>query len=91
MSNQRYTPELKDEIVGKKGWPLQEARIRRTEHLANSIPNSYIPYQYSNPFNPEAHIESTTKEIVTDFPNRLDAISIAVSTAGQVSGVSQGL
>ena len=82
------------EIVTEKN-PIdgtyQEARIRRTEYLANTIPNSYMPYQYGNPFNPEAHFESTAKEIIIDFPKGLDAVSIAVSTAGQVSGIARGL
>lgn len=69
----------------------QEARIRRTKYLAETIPGAYMPYQYGNPANPAAHVNTTATEILNDFTNGPDSVVIAVSTAGQITGIARGL
>ena len=69
----------------------QEARIARTRHLADTIPGAYMPWQYGNPWNAEAHLETTAREIFDEFDGGPDAVVAAVSTAGQITGIGTGL
>ena len=69
----------------------QEARIKRAHHLADTLPNAYMPWQYGNPRNPEAHIDTTALEILNDFPMAPDVLVASVSTAGQITGIGKGL
>lgn len=69
----------------------QEARIDRAKYLATTIEGAFMPYQYGNPHNPQAHSKSTAKEIMMDFPNGPDVLVTAVSTGGHISGISSEL
>lgn len=46
--------------------------------------------QFENPFNPQAHEDSTAAEIAADFPS-LDAFVAGVGTGGTITGVAKGL
>lgn len=71
---------------------FQEARIRRVRELADTIPKAFMPWQYGNPENPRAHEETTSVEILNDFPNGgPDVLVASVSTGGQISGTASGL
>ena len=70
---------------------FQEARIARVKHLAETIPGAYMPWQYGNPWNAEAHLETTAREICNTFDGGPDAVVAAVSTAGQITGIGTGL
>jgi cysteine synthase A len=54
--------ELTPKEKGMKG------SIAKAEELASEIENSWIPFQFSNPANIEAHREKTAMEILHDFP-----------------------
>jgi len=69
----------------------QEARIARAQHLAETIPGAYMPFQYSNPWNAEAHLDSTAQEIHDALDGGPDAVVASVSTAGQITGIGTGL
>ncbi|MDG2303081.1 MAG: cysteine synthase A [Candidatus Binatia bacterium] len=66
------------------------AAIARAEEIAAAEPNSFMPQQFSNPANPEAHRQTTAPEILEQFPN-LDAFVAGVGTGGTVTGVGQTL
>jgi len=57
--------------------------------------NAFMPQQFENPANPQAHAEHTAREILDALDHtgseRLDAIVAAVGTGGTVSGVGRAL
>lgn len=65
--------------------------IAEAEALAARIPGSWIPFQFSNPSNMEAHKKHTAMEILRDFPQGLDYIITGVGTGGHISGVAEVL
>ncbi len=65
--------------------------IDRAKQLQSENPGSWIPQQFENPANPEAHRNTTAREILADFPEGLDAIITGVGTGGHITGVAQAL
>ena len=63
--------------------------IARATELAEEIPNSWIPQQFTNQANVEIHKKTTALEILTDFPDGLDYIITGVGTGGHITGVAE--
>lgn len=77
--------ELTPRAEGMKG------SIARAMELKESMPGSWIPSQFDNPANPEAHIKYTAAEIIRDFPGGLDYLITGVGTGGHITGVGKEL
>jgi cysteine synthase A len=65
--------------------------IARAEELVASTPGAWMPQQFENPANIDAHVRSTAQEILADFPNGLDAIITGVGTGGHLTGCAKVL
>lgn len=65
--------------------------IARANELAAEIKNSFIPMQFSNPANPDAHRLTTAVEIADAFDNQLDALILTAGTGGTVTGTGEEL
>ncbi|MGE0077416.1 MAG: cysteine synthase A [Bacteroidales bacterium] len=65
--------------------------IAKAEEIIRTIPNTWMPMQFSNIANPEAHYTNTAKEIIADFPNGIDYLVAGVGTGGHISGVGKKL
>ena len=65
--------------------------IAKAEELAAEIPDSWIPFQFSNPANVNVHKERTAQEIVDDFPEGFDYLITGVGTGGHITGVAEAL
>jgi len=65
--------------------------IARAEELVASTPGAWMPQQFENPANIDAHVSSTAQEIWADFPNGLDAIITGVGTGGHLTGCAKVL
>lgn len=64
--------------------------IRRAIQLAREIKNSFIPQQFANKANPEAHRKTTAQEILRDV-GQVDIFIAGVGTGGTITGVGEVL
>lgn len=65
--------------------------IKKAKELAASIEGSFIPMQFDNPANPDAHRDTTAVEIYEAFDGSLDALVLTAGTGGTVTGVGEEL
>jgi cysteine synthase A len=63
--------------------------IEKAKSLAEETPNSWMPMQFDNEANLEAHRRYTAKEILSDFPDGLDYLITGVGTGGHISGCAE--
>ncbi len=64
--------------------------IAKAEALAAETPDAFLPRQFSNPHNPEAHELGTAQEILADLPQGgVDAFVAGVGTGGTLTGVGR--
>lgn len=63
--------------------------IDRAKELIAENENSWMPMQFDNPANIEAHKKFTAQEIITDFPDGLDYLITGVGTGGHISGSAE--
>ena len=77
--------ELTPADLGMKG------AIEKADMLANQIENSFIPGQFDNPQNPQAHIDTTGPEIWNDTDGKIDVFVACVGTGGTLTGVGKYL
>lgn len=61
------------------------------QRLSKEIPNAFLPNQFQNPFNPEAHAQSTGVEIYEDTDGKVTHFVAGVGTGGTISGTAQYL
>lgn len=71
---------------GAKG---SNGSIERALEMAKD-PRYYMPYQYGNPANPQAHYETTGPEIIADLPE-VDVFVAGLGTGGTLMGVGRRL
>ena len=79
------------EIVLTEGSKGMKGAIEKAEQLAAETENSFIPGQFKNPANPEAHRRSTGPEIWNDTDGSVDIFIAGVGTGGTLTGVGEYL
>ncbi|MCG6958618.1 MAG: cysteine synthase A [Ignavibacteriaceae bacterium] len=85
MSAYGATFELTPKEGGMKG------AIEKAQEIVSKNPKAWMPQQFDNPANVQAHIDHTAKEIIADFPEGIDYLITGVGTGGHISGVAKVL
>lgn len=65
--------------------------VGRAEQIARETPGSFMPRQFANPANPQAHEQTTAREILDAVGDELVAFVAGVGTGGTITGVGRVL
>jgi cysteine synthase A len=70
---------------------VMRGAVEKAAELAARLPNAFIPKQFSNPRNAEAHRLQTGPEVLEELGRAPDAFVAGVGTGGTITGVGQAL
>ena len=79
------------DIVLTEGAKGMLGSIEKAKELCDKTPNSFIPSQFDNPDNPEAHTLTTGPEIWDDMNGEVDIFVASIGTGGTLSGTGRYL
>jgi len=65
--------------------------IDKAHALVEELDNAYMPMQFENEFNPEAHRKTTAEEVWNDTDGQVDIFVAGVGTGGTITGVGEVL
>ena len=79
------------QIVLTPGDKGMDGAMQKAAELAASLPGSFIPGQFENPHNAQAHYESTGPELWEQAGGVLDAFVAGIGTGGTLTGTGRFL
>lgn len=91
MERRNLLKALGAELVLTPASKGMNGAIAEAQELQKSTPNSIVLQQFANMANPEIHMLTTGREILSDTDGKLDAFVAAVGTGGTLTGTSKVL
>ncbi|MFH1445789.1 MAG: cysteine synthase A [Chloroflexota bacterium] len=82
---------LRAELILTPGEQGMQGAIDKAQSLLASNSRYYMPDQFNNPANPEAHRKTTAEEIWRDTDGKIDFLVAGVGTGGTITGTGEGL
>jgi cysteine synthase A len=79
------------ELVLTPGIEGMPGAIRRAEEMAAADGRYFVPQQFENPANPEAHRRTTAEEIWRDTDGEVDVVVAGIGTGGTITGIGEAL
>jgi cysteine synthase A len=79
------------EVVLTPARKLMQGAVDRAREIVAQNPRCFMPQQFDNPANPEAHRSGTALEILRATGGALDAFVAGVGTGGTITGVGERL
>lgn len=78
------------EVILTPGIEGMSGAIKRAEEIVKKT-GAFMPQQFNNPANPEAHRRTTAVEILEAMAGKIDALVAGVGTGGTITGVGEVL
>ena len=91
IERQNLLKALGAKLILTPGSEGMKGAIRKVNELKEANPGAFIPQQFENPANPEAHLRTTAEEIWQDTDGQVDIFVAGVGTGGTLSGTATGL
>ncbi|MDE6239580.1 MAG: cysteine synthase A, partial [Muribaculaceae bacterium] len=91
VERQNLLKALGATLVLTPGNEGMKGAIAKAEQLRDQNPGSFIPQQFNNPANPDAHRHTTGEEIWHDTDGEIDIFVAGVGTGGTLSGTAETL
>ena len=91
VERRKIVTALGAEVVLTPGEKGMTGSVEKAREIAASRPKSFVPMQFDNPANPEAHKLTTAEEIWTDTEGRVDVVVCGVGTGGTITGIGEAL
>ena len=91
IERQNLLKALGAKLILTPGSEGMKGAIRKANELKEANPGAFIPQQFENPANPEAHLRTTAEEIWQDTDGQVDIFVAGVGTGGTLRGTATGL
>lgn len=91
LERKKLLKHLGAELVLTPGPQGMTGAINRAKEIAAETKGAFLPNQFANPANPEAHRRTTAEEIWRDTGGAVDLFVAGVGTGGTITGVSEVL
>ncbi len=79
------------EVVLTPGAQGMVGAIDRAQQIVDGTPNAWMPQQFRNASNPEAHARTTAEEVWRDTDGAVEIFVAAVGTGGTITGTARAL
>ena len=89
IERRKLLKHLGAELILTPGSKGMKGAIEAAREITASDPQAFMPNQFENPANPQAHRETTGPEIWNDTDGRVDVLVAGVGTGGTLTGISQ--
>jgi cysteine synthase len=77
------------QLVLTPGSEGMRGAVAKAEEIVKENPGAFMPQQFKNPANPEAHRRTTAEEIWDDTDGQVDFLVAGVGTGGTITGISE--